>query len=316
MSGTIFSFVVDDDPRFAREGLHLARSLVRHCGGDPSAVHVQCTPEVGTQCRSDFRRQGYSVHEIARFADGRHCNKVGQLENLRDVGFDRVVLLDTDTIAVGDLRPFLGDSAILGKIVDASNPPLAVLRDIAQASGLTSLPATCKTDSGDGDTFAANCNGGFYAVPRRFCDALSREWHRWTRWLFENIEPLRRAGCPHHADQVGFWLAVQHGALPFSPAPSNLNYYVHFTGAHQYFDGRHDIVLLHYHDSSVNADGLLEPRAQLTPLERDALQRANAQIAETISKRVTARPHEVQRAATERALLPAVDGEDGRRWQH
>ena len=289
MSGTIFSFVVDDAPRFAREGRHLARSLVRHCGGDPSAVHVQCTPEVDAQCRSDFRRQGYSVHEIARFADGRHCNKVGQLENLRDADFDRVVLLDTDTIAIADLRPFLGDSAISSKIVDASNPPLSVLREIAHASGLTHLPATCRTDSGDGDTFAGNCNGGFYAVPRRFCDALSREWRRWTRWLVDDIGALRRAGCAHHADQVGFWLATQHGSLPFSAAPSNLNYYVHFTGAHEYFDARRDIALLHYHDSSVNADGLLEPPAQLTPLERAAVARANAQIAESDSKRVSLR---------------------------
>lgn len=283
MSGTIFSFVVDDHPRFAREGGHLARSLVRHCGGDPSAVHVQCTPQVGARCRSDSRRQGYTVHEIARFADGRYCNKVGQLDNLRDVDFDRVVLLDTDTIAVADLRPFLDDAAIAGKIVDASNPPLPVLREIAHASGLTRLPPTCKTDSGDGDTFTGNCNGGFYAVPREFCAALSREWRRWTQWLVDDIGVLRRAGCAHHADQVGFWLAVQHSALPFSAAPSDVNYYVHFTGAHEYFDPRHDIVLLHYHDSSVNAAGLLEPQAQLGPLERESLARANAQIAEALA---------------------------------
>ncbi len=290
MSGTIFSFVVDEEPRFAQEGRHLARSLVRHCGGDPSAVHVQCTPEVDARCRSDFRREGYSVHEIARFGDGRHCNKIGQLDNLRDADFDRVVLLDTDTIAVADLRPLLSDSAILGKIVDASNPPLSVLREIAQASGLTSLPPTCKTDSGDSDTFAGNCNGGFYAVPRRFCDRLSREWRRWTLWLLENIGPLRRGGCAHHADQVGFWLALHHGALPFAAVQSNLNYYVHFTGAHEYFDARRDIALLHYHDSSVNDDGLLEPQAKLSPLERAAVERANAQIAETLGKRPTARP--------------------------
>ena len=283
MSGTIFSFVVDEEPRFALEARHLARSLVRHCGGDPSTVHVQCTPEVSARCRSDFRREGYSVHEIVRFGDGRYCNKIGQLDNLRDVGFDRVVLLDTDTIAVADLRPFLDDSVVLGKIVDASNPPLAVLREIAQASGLTSLPPTCKTDSGDGDTFVGNCNGGLYAIPRGICDRLSREWRRWTLWLFENIGPLGRGGYAHHADQVGFWLAVHHGAIPFAAVPSNLNYYVHFTGAHEYFDPSLDIALLHYHGASVNDDGLLEPEATLSTLERAAVERANAQIAETLA---------------------------------
>ena len=79
---------------------------------------------------------------------------------------------------------------------------------------------------------------------------------------------------------MGFWLALQHGALPFSPAPSNVNYYVHFTGAHRYFDARRDIALLHYHASSVNRDGVLEPTAALSPLERAAVERANAQIRE------------------------------------
>ncbi len=280
MSGTVFSFVVDDGPRFAAEGARLAHSVVLHCGGDPSAVHVQCTPGVSAECKSAFRRRGYTVNEIERFGDGLYCNKVGQLENLRGVDFDHAVLLDTDTIAVADLRPFLGD-AVLGKIVDASNPSLPALREIARSSGLGSLPATCTTDSRDGETFMGNCNGGFYAVPRRFCATLSDEWRRWTLWLFDNIEPLRRTGSVHHADQVGFWLALQHGALPFATAPSNVNYYVHFTGAHHYFDARHDIALLHYHASSVNGDGLLEPKAALSPLERAAVERANTQIRQT-----------------------------------
>jgi hypothetical protein len=105
---TIFSFVMDHDPRFAYEAWHLARSLIEHCGGDPSSIHVQCLPEVNARRRSLFGEFGCHVHEIARFGDGRYCNKLNQLENLRELDFDRVVLLDTDMVATSDLRPFLG----------------------------------------------------------------------------------------------------------------------------------------------------------------------------------------------------------------
>jgi hypothetical protein len=105
---TIFSFVMDHDPRFAYEAWHLARSLIEHCGGDPSSIHVQCLPEVNARRRRLFGEFGCHLHEIARFGDGRYCNKLNQLENLRELAFDRVVLLDTDMIATSDLRPFLG----------------------------------------------------------------------------------------------------------------------------------------------------------------------------------------------------------------
>jgi hypothetical protein len=71
---TIFSFVMDHDPRFAYEAWHLARSLIEHCGGDPSSIHVQCLPEVNARRRSLFGEFGCHVHEIARFGDGRYCN--------------------------------------------------------------------------------------------------------------------------------------------------------------------------------------------------------------------------------------------------
>lgn len=79
-SKTIFSFVVDRDPRFAYEAWHLARSLMTHCGGDPTAIHVQCLPEIGAKQRRLFEELGCRVHDISRFGDGRYCNKLNQFE--------------------------------------------------------------------------------------------------------------------------------------------------------------------------------------------------------------------------------------------
>jgi hypothetical protein len=289
MSGsdrTIFSFVLDDDPRFAYQAWHLARSLMQHCGSDPAAIHVQCTPEVDERRRNLLRELGCHIHQIARFGDGRYCNKLNQLESLRAIDFDRVVLLDTDTIAVSDLRPFLSNAAIVGKTVDANRPPLATLDEIAEAAGLLNRPPICRADAIDADTYLGNCNGGFYSIPKSCCDRLSVEWRRWALWLLDNIEPLSRIGRQNHVDQVSFWLAVHQAGLPFEAASSNVNYYVHFAGEHHYFDATRPIALLHYHNVSLNVLGLLEPPAELEPLERRAVSLANDQIGEGFDNRV------------------------------
>jgi hypothetical protein len=273
----IFSFIVDNDSHFAYKGWHLARSLVAHCGGNASAIHVQCTPEVSEHTRNLFRECGYQVQQIARFGDGRYCNKLNQLENLRDIDFDRVVLLDTDTIVISDIRPFLSDKAIGGVIVGHARPPLATLQEIAAASGLSILPPVCPTAVGGEDTYLANCNGGFYSVPKAYCEVLSREWRRWALWLLDNIEPLSRIGRQNHVDQVSFWLAVQHEGLPFERAPSNVNYHIHIDGKHFYLDETRDIALLHYHNQ-LNVVGLLEIPPGRSPREQAAVARANEQI--------------------------------------
>jgi hypothetical protein len=283
---TIFSFVMDHDPRFAYEAWHLARSLIEHCGGDPSSIHVQCLPEVNARRRRLFGELGCHVHEIARFGDGRYCNKLNQLESLREFDFDRVVLLDTDMIATSGLRPFLGGAAIQAKIVDLAKPPLATLEAIAAAAGLSKWPPTCAVDAGGDLTFEANCSGGFYSIPKELCAELSEGWRRWALWLLANMDPLWRVGQENHVDQISFWLAVQQGGLPFKAAPSNVNYYIHFDGAHGYFDDAQPIALLHYHSSSLNVLGLLEPQAHLDAAAQAAVAKANAQIGNGFDNRV------------------------------
>lgn len=282
---TVFSFVVDAAPSFAYKGWHLARSLVEHCGGDPSAIHVQCTPEVSERTRDLFRERGYNIHEISRFGDGRYCNKLGQLDSLRAIEFDRVVLLDTDTIAIADIRPFLDADAVMGVMVGLARPPLETLREIAVASGLSSLPAICPTAIGGQDTYLANCNGGLYCVPKRYCEDLSRAWRRWALWLLDNIEPLSRIDKQNHVDQVAFWLAMQHENLPFAAAVSNVNYHTHVEGEHFYLDETRDIALLHYHNH-LDVVGMLEAPPGRGARETAAVARANAQIGRGFDNRV------------------------------
>jgi hypothetical protein len=72
---------------------------------------------------------------------------------------------------LADLRPFLREDAILGKIVDVANSPRAALDEIAAAAAMSKRPAICKTDARDADTCIGNYNGGFYSIPRALLQA-------------------------------------------------------------------------------------------------------------------------------------------------
>jgi len=276
----IFSFVVDEDPVFDYMGWHLARSLIQHCGNDPLAVCVQFTPPVSAFRRSRFRSLGLRIYDLEPFANAPYCNKLNQLDNVADLSFDRLVLLDTDTIVVNDFRECLHPTAIQAKIVDYPRPPIGTLEEIATNIGRKITTGVCSVDGTDALTYSGNCNGGFYSIPRAHCESLLRLWREESASVLQDLRPLERVGHEMHVDQVGFWLALQRSGLPFELAPSNLNYFVHFTGEHRYFDEALPICILHYHRASLNVIGLLEPPAKLLPHEQSAVDKANEQIAD------------------------------------
>lgn len=141
---TIFSFVVDGYPKSAYQGYHLARSLIEHCGGEPAAIHAQFTPEVSATSRQLFSSLGCAVHDVGRLEDGRYCSKVVQLENLLTYDFARAVLLDTDMVAVADLRPYLdGGAALQAKVVDLQDLTLDALQEIGSALACGNYPLGC-----------------------------------------------------------------------------------------------------------------------------------------------------------------------------
>jgi hypothetical protein len=274
-----YSFVVDADPLFAYEGWHLTHSLIEHSEADPRDIYVQFTPEVGAQTLQLFAKLGCNVSRLERFGDGRFCNKIAQWKNVSSSKAEHFVFLDTDVILTGDCREHLVSKSISAKIVDLANPPIETLDQIMSSARLGGRPSVCKVDASPEKTYVGNCNGGMYSVPREHADLLFTEWRQWSLWLLDNMEPLRQTGKVSHVDQVSFCLAIHHSGLPFALAPSNVNYYVHFPGAHNYFDDSQPISLLHYHNSSINVVGALEPGGAVTPQENAAVACANRQIA-------------------------------------
>ena len=281
----VYSFILDAPPVFTYQGWHLARSIVEKCGAIASQVHIHCTAEVEDWRKELFAAQGYNIYALDRVGDGMYCNKIGQLPNMTNVDFDTLVLLDTDTILVSDLRPLLPFGVVAGKIVDGANPSIEILEQIAFASGLKRLPPECSTDVPGGLTFSGNFNGGLYVIPKAFGSVLSQAWSHWCDWLLNNLGALAGSGYINHIDQIAFWLSVQHENLPLKTLPSNANYFTHMGGEHLYFDEKRDIALLHYH-ANLNALGLIEEDSNLPPAGYDAVLRANKQIGQGFDSRV------------------------------
>lgn len=274
------SFIIDADPVFAYTGWNLAHSILKHTALAPSDIHVQCTHDVPDQVLERFQGLGCHTHRLGRFGDGRYCNKLAQWDNLRDLGMDHVVFLDTDMICIGDFTDFLPVDAIGGKVVDLPNPELDLLDRLFDRAGFSGRPQLIQVEASEGATYQGNCNGGFYSVPSKFADALFDVWRKRAQQLLNDIEPLRAVGKEMHVDQISFCMALHETGLPFVSLPSNINYYLHFSGKHLKFDHSRPISIIHYHNSSLNVIGLIEPSGVCEPHEDAGVQLANDLIRE------------------------------------
>lgn len=277
---TIYSFVLDFQSYFFYQGWLLARSLEEKCGAAPSDIHIHFTAESNLELLNKFSKAGYQLHPLERFGDGKYCNKIAQISALAEQVHDIAVLLDTDMIAVSDLRPYFDSNHIRAKVVDCANPPIDTLREILTLSGISHVQEGCPTDSGDGLTLLGNCNGGLYIIPKSQLEVLGERWVHWATWLLNHSAPLRKVGKESHIDQVSFMLALHELNLPFRGLEANANFYVHFTGQHLYYDSHRPIALLHYHGTSLNVLGKIELPYVADESLHKIITQANQQIGE------------------------------------
>lgn len=272
------SFIVDSDPVFAYTGWHLVHSLLEHTPLTPADIHVQCLPEVDGAPMERFAALGCNTHRLARFDDGRFCNKLAQWENLRNRGLDHVVFLDTDMICVADFTRFLPADMIARKVVDLPNPPLPLLDELFRRAGFADRPTEVCVEASAESTYRSNCNGGLYSVPSQFAETLFAAWRHRAEQLLADIKPLRLAGKANHVDQIAFCMALHETGLPFAELPSNVNYFMHFAGSHARFDATRPLALIHYHNSALNVVGTLDLAGAVEAHEQSAIAEANRLI--------------------------------------
>lgn len=240
----------------------------------PGALVVQHVCPLREDVAELCARLGVTTHPLEPF-DARtpHSNKIGQL------GYDfgaaeRIVLMDVDMVFTRPLPVDALEAAVAGKLVDAPNPPLPVLRAIFREAKLSlpkvlAAPGVQQSGMQPFETALGNFNGGLYVIDARHRVALHRAWSKWAHWLLERIELMDRWSV--HVDQVSFCLAVAELNLDAQVLGAQWNFPTHLPG----YPADAEPWVLHHH-CRMDAHLLLEKCD--APLAAQAIERVNAHL--------------------------------------
>lgn len=242
------SILIDSVADHAYKANLLLRSL-NDIGSIPYCnVRVYHTAEVDSVVTQEIEALGCTVRAIDRFLEGKHSNKVTQLSHFvpSDLeGFAGVLLLDIDLAFAHPIKlPDYG--RVCGKVVDAANPPFAVLKRIFEAFGVAA-PRLVATDWGDGATFCTNLNGGFLFVPTPLVPDVSKAWIAFARDLYDQPSLFETKEQMMFVDQISLSLALAKLALPVTSLPANFNFPAHSRLRPRSLDDAQPVTALHYH---------------------------------------------------------------------
>ncbi len=221
----IYSFVVDGDPRFANQ-THIFLTTLLAAGVSPHDIVAQVTPSVVPVMRSMIA--GFGVRQVALhpILDRAYCNKIAQYDALLDTDADFIILCDTDLAFLDDLRSLFDPDAVRAKPVDLPNPPLAVLEQIRAAMGIATEPRIVPTDcKPSAYTYATNCNGGLYIIPRAHLASIAAHILPETQAIADHIDLLGQWAI--HLDQVGFAMTMLRLGLDVREIPGAYNFPMH-----------------------------------------------------------------------------------------
>lgn len=218
-----YSFVIDSDPRFLREGETFLRTLVG-AGVSGSDIVAQVTARCGAAGRSLAARFGVRAIELPLGPDQAFCNKINQLFTLAgEEDFDVLAACDTDLAILGPLTEVSRLDTIRARRVDTENPPLDVLENIREFLGFPERPMLVAPGCApQGVTYALNCNGGMLLIPRRYMKSLGEVWLRHATALVDHRHLLR--DWVNHIDQVSWAFAMLELRLPFEELPVEYNF--------------------------------------------------------------------------------------------
>ena len=273
-----YSMVVDDHPFHPYQAETLLFTLEEYAAVPRNRMVVQCTDRVADSVRSELARNGYSVVVIPPYLDGKYCNKIGQLDYFLErklEGARGVFLLDLDFVVLAPLK-IPDRDCVWGKIVDDTNPPLAVLKRIFSETGVN-IPGIVPTDWGTGETVATNLNGGFLYLPLRFTRYMQRAWRHWGEFLYARPELFERPWQRNNTDQIAFALALADSKIPFRYLTANWNFPVHRPNLPQSFEPEMPVRGLHYHQC-LDTFGLIERVFNSSSVIEAAVERANDAI--------------------------------------
>jgi hypothetical protein len=246
---TVFSCVVDAKPKFSRQALLWAASLLIHGEQDADSLVVHTIGECDPLLKELLDNWGVRHVSAAPF-DERHpySNKLVQFATPILQNADFVILCDCDLAFAAPITPWVRGDRIRARIADRPWLTLDQWSAIFEAAGQRFPHHRVRAANGAA-TLPSFCNGGLYIIPRRVFDQIGDRWSHWDRWLLDHEELLDRRII--FADQVSFVLACEDLDCRIDYLPIELNFH---TGKGQAAlsqrDERRGWVprVLHYHD--------------------------------------------------------------------
>lgn len=268
MSDVVFACVGENRPDWqpAIENVVLS---VREFGGTlsrcPFVVHLIDGADPAFVARLEALDAEVRVVETVD-ARKRSANKLRMLELAGTREFGTLVMLDHDTVVVGDLADLV---AGLGGAGSPRRPTIAALpagvaalstaewREIYSAAGLP-LPDTSVVTVRTGERTPPYYNSGVLLVPAEVCGSLHEHWARQLEWVLNGgAGSLTPAAV--RKDQVPFSLALASAGIAVHELPVNANLSTTLAGvAPEYQNQWGPPFVLHYH-SRVDEQGFLRP---------------------------------------------------------
>ena len=252
---THYSCVVDDDPKFLLQTHIFIHSLLS-LGVKPKAIFINFVFD-DEEVINAFADKGVNVSVYNKFGDKKYCNKLVQFSNKSLLNCDYIFLCDCD---IGFVKPLdaLVKSApnhIIGKVVDAANPPLSLLQSVFEHYDKNIGNVV---DVHGGRSSAFNINGGFVGFPVALFKSFGERWKHYALDMLNNADLVDMLNnYSKHIDQISFSLTASEFKA-FKNIDARFNFPVHSSALIELNKSlANDIHCIHYHDC-FTATGLIK----------------------------------------------------------
>lgn len=259
MASIVISCVLDNHPKFLMQCWNWLASLDAVGARERAEIVIHYTPTVAADDVAFFESLGARMEPISPFGSGiaAYCNKIRQLETNALRGADYVILCDADLLFAVCPTQYAAGNTIRAKTVDLPNPPFSLCQTLVERAGLGRDVQSVPTDFSPEDlTLSTNFNGGFYVLPAMAIETLRTSWPKWARFCLDQGDLL--GPWKHHADQLGFALAVLEARLPVALLPHGANFPTHFETAYYSPVEPEIISAFHYHQR-LDVAGFVQP---------------------------------------------------------
>ncbi|MET0146655.1 MAG: hypothetical protein ABW328_17980 [Ilumatobacteraceae bacterium] len=305
MGGLLVSCVAENGDRWYQEVYNLVLSVRRFgglLGAAPFVVHF--VDDVDSRYVDGLAALDASVGVVPRFdARSPASNKLRMLELADSVDFDVLLMLDTDTIVVGDIGSYAVPDAVAIKPENRDPYPEGCWEAIYTDLGIA-VPTRSVVMTSTAQVTYPYFNSGVLAVPRPLCATLLASWSKRVDDvldLYERRPDVVPAKERHWTNQLALALAVAGDDIAVARLPVAANLSTTVT-VHPLF--AHEVTppfVLHYHNE-MDANGFVfrSRNAVLNPLI-DAFNRELS--------RTTGRPYDrLPQPPLARRVLRSVEG--------